>query len=67
MRGNKMVGWHHQLGGCSEGQGSLECCSLGGGGGSQRIGHKLATKKQQSVVKNQGSHCKGTVHPWLGN
>ena len=49
-----MVGWHHPLNGHefeqtlrdSEGQGSLECCSLG----SQRVGHDLATEQQTEGV-----------------
>ena len=44
-----MVRWHHRLNGHeseqilgdSEGQGSLECCSLGG----HRVGHDLATEQ----------------------
>ena len=43
-----MVGWPHQLNeyefeqapGVGDGQGSLECCSLG----SQRVGHDRATE-----------------------
>ena len=46
---DEMVGWHHRLNGHeseqilgdSEGQGSLECCSLGG----HRVGHDLATEQ----------------------
>ena len=39
----------------------------GEGEGHKELNTKLATEQQQSVVKNQGFHCRGTVHPWLGN
>ena len=52
---DEMVGWHHQLNGHafeqtlgdSERQGNRVFCSPGG---SQRVGHDLATKQQQYIV-----------------
>ena len=53
MTEDEMVEWHHQLNGHefeqtsgdSEGQGSLELLQFMG---SQRVGHDLATERQQN-------------------
>ena len=61
-----MVGWHHQLNGHSEGQGSLACCSAQG----CRVGHDLATAQLPPKVTvkikctvSSSALCRGSFNP----